>query len=209
MRIVIVVAFLVLLAAPALAEPGAPSVRPVFHEETSTVWDELSREFEDFGDKFREHFGAKGFPFGRPGESRGERPVISSMLSHREELHLSPEQVRKLEGVRNDFERDGRKQADDLRRAERELDDVLKADSVDLKQAEAKVRAVERLRGDQRLARIRAVEQGKSILTQEQRDRFKEMVAGGNRYTRRPDSSRGERRPGAERGERRPEGESF
>src|SRR5438045_4815663 len=162
MRIFVALVFVIVLALPAFAGPDR-ALRPVFHEETSSVWDQLSHEFEDFGNKFREHFGGN-FPFGRERESRGERPIISYMLSHREELRLSPEQVRKLEDVRSDFERDARKNDDGLRRADRELDDLLKADSIDLKQAETKVREVERLRGDQRIARLRAVEQGKSVL---------------------------------------------
>jgi Spy/CpxP family protein refolding chaperone len=209
MRIFVAIAFVALLALPALAGSDRP-IRPAFHEETSSVWDQLGREFEDFGNKFREHFGGK-FPFARAGESRGERPVISYMLSHREELRLTPEQVQKLEGVRSDFERDARKNDDSLRRAERELDDLTKTDSIDLKQAEAKVREVERLRGDQRLVRIRAIEQGKSVLSQEQRDRLRDMMGNGSRYSRRPDdrserSDRGERRP---RGDQNPKGETF
>jgi Spy/CpxP family protein refolding chaperone len=208
MRVLIAVAFLALSALPAYT--GDRPVRPVFHEEVASVWDQLGREFEDFGSKFREHFGNK-FPFG-PNESRRERPVISYMLSHREELKLSPEQVRKLEDVRNDFERGARRNDEDLKRAERELDDLQKSNSVDLKQAEAKVREVERLRADQHIARIRAVEQGKSILTQEQRDRLRDMMSGGNRYSRGSDSQRSERserRPRSERGDSKAEGESF
>ena len=206
MRVFLAIAFLAFSALPALAGSDKP-VRPVFHEEVASVWDQLGREFEDFGNKFREHFGNK-FPFG-PNEARRERPVISFMLSHREELKLSPEQVRKLEDVRNDFERGARKNDEDLRRTERELEDLQRADSVDLKQGEAKVREAERLRADQRIARMRAVEQGKSILTQEQRDRLRDMMNGGNRYSRGPDSPRPERKARPERGDSKAEGESF
>lgn len=209
MRTIVAIAFAIILAAPVFAASDRPN-RPF--EDGSSVWDQLGREFEDFGNKLREHFGGN-FPFGpRGGESRGERPVISYMLSHREELKLTPEQVKKLEGLRSDFERDARKNQDDLRAAEKSLDDLTRSDSVDLKQAEAKVREVERLRADQRIARIRAVEQGKSVLSQEQRDRLRDMMSG-NRYTRRPedrdrrsDSDRGQRK---QRGDQSPQGESF
>ncbi len=208
MRTIVAIAFAIILAAPVFAASDRPN-RPF--EDGSTVWDQLGREFEDFGNKLREHFGGN-FPFGPRGESRGERPVISYMLSHREELKLTPEQVKKLEGLRSDFERDGRKNQDDLRAAEKSLDDLTRSDSVDLKQAEAKVREVERLRADQRIARIRAVEQGKSILSQEQRDRLRDMMSG-NRYTRRSedrdrrsDSDRGQRK---QRGDQSPQGESL
>ena len=209
MRTIVAIAFAIILAAPVFAASDRPN-RPF--DDGSSVWDQLGREFEDFGNKLREHFGGN-FPFGpRGGESRGERPVISYMLSHREELKLTPEQVKKLEGLRSDFERDARKNQDDLRAAEKSLDDLTRSDSVDLKQAEAKVREVERLRADQRIARIRAVEQGKSVLSQEQRDRLRDMM-NGNRYTRRPedrdrrsDSDRGQRK---QHGDQSPQGESF
>jgi Spy/CpxP family protein refolding chaperone len=209
MRTIVAIAFALVLAAPVFAASDRPN-RPF--EDGSSVWDQLGREFEDFGNKLRERFGGN-FPFGmRGGESRGERPVISYMLSHREELKLTPEQVKKLEGLRSDFERDARKNQDDLRAAEKSLDDLTRSDSVDLKQAEAKVREVERLRADQRIARIRAVEQGKSILSQEQRDRLRDMMSG-NRYTRRPEDrdrrSDGDRGQRKQRGDQSPQGESF
>jgi Spy/CpxP family protein refolding chaperone len=213
MRIIVAVAFAILLAAPVFAGSDRP-VQPVFHEQVASSWDQLEREFEDLGNKLREHFGGN-FPFGssHSGEARGERPVISYMLNHREELKLTPEQVKKLEDLRSDFERTARKNQDDLRAAERSLEDITRADSVDLKQAEAKVREIERLRADQRIARIRAVEHGKSVLSQEQRDRLRDMMSGGNRYTRRPDdrdrrgdSDRGQRR---QRGDQSPQSESF
>jgi Spy/CpxP family protein refolding chaperone len=211
MRIIVAVAFATILAAPVFAGSDR-SPRPAFHEEVADVWDQLGREFEDFGNKFREHFGGN-FPFGPRRESRGERPVISYMLSHREELKLTPEQAKKLEDLRNDFERSARKNQDDLHAAEKSLDEVTRADSVDVKQAEAKIREIERLRADQRIARIRAVEQGKSVLSQEQRDHLRDMMTGGNRYTRRPDdrdrrsdSERGQRK---QRGDQSPQSESF
>jgi Spy/CpxP family protein refolding chaperone len=209
MRTILAIAFAFILTAHVFAASDRPN-RPF--EDGSALWDQLGREFEDFGNKLRERFGGN-FPFGmRGGESRGERPVISYILSHREELKLTPEQVKKLEDLRSDFERSARKHQDDLRAAEKSLDDLTRSDSVDLKQAETKVREVERLRADQRIARIRAVEQGKSILSQEQRDRLRDMMSG-NRYTRRPedrdrrsDSDRGQRK---QRGDQSPQGESF
>ena len=210
MRTIVAVAFAITLAAPAFAASDRPN-RP--YDDGSSVWDQLGRDFEDFGNKLRERFGGN-FPFGmRGGESRGERPVISYMLSHRQELKLTAEQVKKLEDLRNDFERSARKSQDDLRAAEKNLEELTRSDSVDLKQAETKVREVERLRADQRIARIRAVEQGKSILSQEQRERLRDMMGGGNGYTRGPenrdrrgDSDRGQRK---QRGDQSQQGESF
>ena len=170
--------FFLLLATTAAAS-DAPLLRPAFHDETSSVWDELTHQFHDLGSRFREHFG--GFR-----EARGERPLISMMLSRRDELNLSPDQVRNLERLRSDFEREAVKNESDLRVAEMDLGELLRADSVDVKRAEAKIREIEKLRAELRLGRIRAIEQGKGVLSQEQREKLRAMLTGSY-YSRRRD----------------------
>jgi Spy/CpxP family protein refolding chaperone len=172
--------FLLVAAAVAVAT-DAPLLRPAFHEESTSVWDELTHQFHDLGSRFREHFG--GFR-----ESRGERPLISMMLGRRDELNLSADQVRTLERLRSDFERDAVKNESDLRVAEMDLAELLRSDSVDLKKAEGKIREIEKLRAELRLGRIRAIEQGKGVLTAEQRDRLRSMLSG-SRYSRRPEGT--------------------
>lgn len=179
MRTFGILALLMFLIAPAVAAPDRPAARPAFHEETSSVWDELTHRFRDMRDRFREHFGGSR-------DAPGERPLISLMLSHRDELNLSSEQVRNLERLRSDFEREAVKSEGDLRVAELDVSEILKADSVDVKKAEAKVREIERLRADLRIARIRAIEQAKAVLTPEQRDKLRTMTSG-SRYSRRPE----------------------
>lgn len=191
MRFVIVALF-IFVAAPALAGRDSSKGKSVVHEETSSIWDEFANHFRDFSSRFREHFEGS--------RERGERPLISMMLGRREELGLSSEQVRSLERLRTDFERDAVKTQGDLRVAELDLGEILKADSVDVKQAEAKVREIERLRADLRVGRIRAIEQAKAVLTQEQREKVRAM-AGENRYSRK---SQGEKPKGD-----KPQGEKF
>ncbi len=50
---------------------------------------------------------------------------------------------------------------------------------MDLAKAEAKIREVAQLRADLRIARLRAIEQGKAVLTAEQRTRLQTMLSGG------------------------------
>ena len=168
-----------LLAAPVAAAPDTPAARRAVHEEVTSVWDEITHQFHDLRDRFREHF--RGFRDGP-----GERPLISLILSHRDELNLSSDQARNLERLKNDFEREAVKNEGDLRVAELDLSEILKADSVDVKKAESKIREIERLRADLRLARIRAIEQAKAVLSQEQRDKLRAMLAG-SRYSGRPE----------------------
>jgi Spy/CpxP family protein refolding chaperone len=57
-----------------------------------------------------------------------------------------------------------------------DLAGLLRADPVDISRVEAKIRESERLRGDLRLGRVRAIERGKAQLTAEQRARLATML---------------------------------
>ena len=158
----------VFLSSPAAAtEPG--KTRPVVHEELVDTWDDLTRGLRDWVNRTREHFSAKA--------PREERPLISIMLRNRDKLGLSTEQVRNLEQIRNDFERESIRRDADLRVAEMDLTNLTEAASVDMGKVEAKVREIERLRAEQRLARIRSIEKGKQQLTAEQRKKLHELVS--------------------------------
>jgi Spy/CpxP family protein refolding chaperone len=108
-----------------------------------------------------------------------ERPLITIMLHHRTELGLSPDQVSRLETLRGDFTREAIRRGADIRIAELDVNSLLEQDPVDLGKVEAKVREVAQLRADLRIARLRAIEQGKAVLTPEQRTRLQAMLSGG------------------------------
>ncbi|MGH7846560.1 MAG: hypothetical protein ACREQW_15515, partial [Candidatus Binatia bacterium] len=65
----------------------------------------------------------------------------------------------------------------DLKVAEMDIEALLKADTIELKQVEAKIREIEKIKGDLRFARIQALEEGKALLFQEQRAKLKEILA--------------------------------
>jgi Spy/CpxP family protein refolding chaperone len=98
------------------------------------------------------------------------------MLDRREDLGLSPAQVKELERIRTEFQRDAIKLDADQRVAQMDLAALLQADRVEMGRVEAKVREIERLRADLQLGRIRAIEQGKAQLTAEQRSRLQAMI---------------------------------
>ena len=112
-----------------------------------------------------------------PHEAGPERPVISLMLAHRDELGLSAAQVQDLERLRTEFERTAIRRDADIRVAETELRALLRAEAVDMAAVEAKVREVERMRAELRLSRIRTLEQGKAQLTAEQRGKLASLAA--------------------------------
>ena len=99
------------------------------------------------------------------------------MLRNRDKLGLSDAQVRNLEQLRNDFQKESIRKDADLRVAEMDLNALLEAQNVDMAKVEAKVREIERLRADLRIARIRAIEKGKEQLTADQRKKLQELLA--------------------------------
>lgn len=162
------------LAMPAAgSEPVMPS--PVAHEELAGALDQLTSQLHGLSARWREHFAHR--------EPRGERPLITLMLRHREELGLAPGQVQSLERLRADFQREAIRREADLRIAETELEALLDADVTDLGQVEAKLRAIGQLQADLRLARIRTIEQAKGLLTQDQRAKLR-TVLGDPRSSR-------------------------
>ena len=90
-------------------------------------------------------------------------------LDHPEHITLSPEQATKLAKIRDDamqarsdFERK-------IAAAEEQLGQLTSSDQPSFSSIEAKTREIEKLRGDQRLAFIRAVGEAAKVLTDEQR----------------------------------------
>lgn len=165
----VLVLTLAAVLSPAAAEPPS-ALTPAVHEELGRELDELMGQLRGLEERVRGHFFA-----GEPGQ---ERPLISIMLEHRQELALTPAQVHELERLRTDFQREAIKRDADLRVAEMDLAALLKADPVDLGKAEAKIREIERLRADLRIARVRTIEQGKAQLTPEQRAKLAGLLAG-------------------------------
>jgi Spy/CpxP family protein refolding chaperone len=144
-------------------------VKPAFHEEMGQAWDVIGRELQGFFDSWQEHFGSTA--------AREQRPPISMIIRNREKLGLSTEQVRNLERLRNDFEKEAIRKQADIRVARMDLKDLLDAQPVDMTKVEAKVREIERLRADLRFARIRMVEKGKEQLTADQRQKLEELLS--------------------------------
>ena len=103
-------------------------------------------------------------------------------LRHRQELALTPAQVDNLRKLGTDARRDAIKRQADRRLAELDLRTILTPDAadpnkpMDLTKAEAKVREIERLRADGRVARLRNLEQSRQVLTPEQREKLRTLL---------------------------------
>jgi Spy/CpxP family protein refolding chaperone len=108
----------------------------------------------------------------RSGHGSAERPWLSMALHHREQLSLSPDQTKTLESLRSEFEKKAIRQSAEIRVAEMELADLLRTEPVDMTRVEAALGRIEGLRTELRLMRIKTVEQGKAVLTPEQRKKL-------------------------------------
>lgn len=170
------------------AAPGpAVAAPPDSFEEAGRIVDYWTQRLRSLGAEIVEQVQSGRAPRGPMhghghGPMRGldgmeeERPLITMMLHHQRELGLTAEQVAKLESIRADFTRDAIRREADIRIGELDLDALLRADPVDFEKVEAKVRELAQARADLRIARLRALEQGKAVLTADQRTRLESLM---------------------------------
>jgi len=155
-----------LFAAPAMsAEPER--LRPSVPEELTDAWERFQRALQEWGGRVWERFGSR--------ESRENQPAISQMLGNKDALGLSADQVRKLEQVRDDFQRQTIRNDADLRIVELDIAALLEKEPVEMAKLEGKIREAEKLRADLRIARIRAIEQARAMLTADQKKKLQDV----------------------------------
>ena len=116
-RVVLVALLLVFVAVPrwATAIEGAG---PLTNQQFAQGLDDLAREL-------REWFGRWGDYLGSGTMKSEERPLIAFILRNREKLDLSAAQVKSLEQLRNDFQKESIRKDADLRVAEMDLNALL------------------------------------------------------------------------------------
>lgn len=158
---------LLFVITPALSAEPERSKPPV-PEELSDAWERFQRALHEWGGRLWERMGPRG--------AREDRPVISQMLNNKDALGLSSDQVRRLEQLRDNFQRLTIRNEADLRILELDIGAALDSEQVDMAKLEAKMREEEKLRTDLRIARIRAIEQGKALLNGEQKKKLTELL---------------------------------
>lgn len=160
-------ALLLIVTIPALSAEPERSKPPV-PEELSDAWERFQRALHDWGGRLWERVGPRG--------AREDRPVISQMLNNKEALGLTADQVRRLEQQRDNFQRLTIRNEADLRILELDIASLLDSEPVEMAKLEAKMREEEKLRTDLRIARIRAIEQGRALLNAEQKKKLTELL---------------------------------
>jgi Spy/CpxP family protein refolding chaperone len=104
-------------------------------------------------------------------------------LRHQKDLALTPAQVDSLRKLGTDARRDAIKRQADRRLAELDLRTMMAPDSADpnkprdLAKIETKVREIEKMRADGRVAQIRNLEQSRQVLTPEQREKLRTLLS--------------------------------
>ena len=120
----------------------------------------------------------RDMPMNAPRESLGrERPLLNLALQNRAELGLSAEQEKALRELVDRFGKEAARRSRDIETAEGELAGLLKQEPARSGEIEGKVRAVEKVRADLRLARIRIIAEGRAALTPEQRTKLDQLAA--------------------------------
>jgi hypothetical protein len=111
-----------------------------------------------------------------------ERPLITIMLRHRDELSLSAQQVQDLENLRDGYQREAIRYQADIRTGEMDLQRLLNTDPVELEQVKVKLQKIEHLKTEIRLARIRAIEEGRALLSPEQYQKLQSLLDEYSRF---------------------------
>ncbi len=106
-----------------------------------------------------------------------EAPWISIALKHQSELGLTPDQVATLEKIRTNYQDQGMPLQQQLRSTESEITTLLQVTPANLIQTKIKIEQAEQLRSQLRYLRVEALENGKSVLTAQQRDQLKNLVS--------------------------------
>lgn len=131
---------------------------------------------------------------GEPGTARPrmhrmlgvEAPWISIALRHQKELSLNPDQVANLEKIRSLYRDQSAPIQEQLRVTESEITGVLQETPANLIQAKLKIEQAEKLRSQLRYLRAEALENGKSMLTAQQRDQLKNLVSSRHPSFKKP-----------------------
>ncbi len=107
----------------------------------------------------------------------GGAPIISLALKHQSELKLTPDQVANLEKTRAHYQNQIAPVQQQLKTLETEIATLTQETPANLVQLKLKIQDSEKLRSELRYLRIEALENGKSILTAQQRDQLHTLLA--------------------------------
>ena len=170
------------LAMTVPASAQTPAVAPAAQDDAAARGDMIQEVQYRPGGPQRQMGGRQRQGQFRKGHRHHRRPSFAGLaLRFRQELGLSTQQVDALRKIGLDARRAAIRRNTDRKIAQLDLMALRTTDTVDMGKAEAKVREIEKLRGDDTIAKIRAHEEAKAQLTADQRDKGMEAPAGAER----------------------------
>ncbi|HWO90683.1 MAG TPA: hypothetical protein VNP53_01835 [Methylomirabilota bacterium] len=156
------------LAAPVAAEP--PDMSPAADEGMGSGGNRPGMHAPGHHGGWQRHMGQRGRSHGH------HRPsFIGMLLRNQQQLGLTAQQVDSLRKLGMDSRRAEIRQRADRQVAQLDLMSLRFSDPVDMGKVEAKVREIEKLKGDGIIARFRTAEAAKAQLTPEQKEKLKAM----------------------------------
>ncbi len=111
---------------------------------------------------------------------RDSRPLISLALQYRTDLKLTLDQAEALEAIRDAFARRYRRERVELQVMQSDLRKSLREMNIDLADAGIRIRAIETKHAALRLARLQAIEKGKTVLTPDQLTKLLGLLKRGS-----------------------------
>ena len=104
------------------------------------------------------------------------RPLVSISLRYHEELKLTDDQVKRLKDIRDAFSKKAVKERAEMKSRRIDLKRALDTEKIDLTDVEKKIREVSNMRADLRIARLKAIQEGKSVLNAEQQKQLSKIA---------------------------------
>ena len=124
--------------------------------------------------------GPGGKPFAQGRRMHGgfgdSAPLISIALNHKTELNLTGDQVSNLEKIRTNYQNQVTSLHQQLGSIEKEIGGLMQQTPATLIQVKTKIQEGEKFRSELRYLRVEALENGKGVLSQQQRDQLKTLV---------------------------------
>jgi len=132
-------------------------------------------------------------PPAKPGLARGRMgpgffgaPLITIALNHKSELNLTTDQVTSLENIRSNYQSQVTPAQQQLSSIEKEVASLMQQTPANLVQIKSKLQDAEKYRTELRYLRIEALETGRSVLTDQQKEQLKTLVRSQHGRSRAP-----------------------
>ena len=124
------------------------------------------------------HRGRRGMRGPRPYSAR---PLVSIALRNHEALKLTDDQVKRLKDIRDAFSKKAVKEGAEMKSLRIDLRRALDAEKLDIADVEKKIREISKMRVDLRIARLKAIQEGKSVLNDEQQKELSKIARSRKR----------------------------